>query len=146
MRWIPASGNDMLPPSQAILDRCQAFIRNDFNLIYELHHPGSFFRRLYPTREAYLDYAREVLSRDFSIRECRILKEEIGDEEARVIYYLDILYRGARLETLENCRLCRVENKWLFLTTQKIERHDFPAAPETIDWDDFERIEEKIIY
>jgi SEC-C motif-containing protein len=136
----------VLSPSQVILARCQAFVQNDFNLIYELHHPESFFRHLYPRQEDYLAYASEVLSRDFSIRECRILKEEIAGEEARVIYYLDILFRGERLETLENCRLRRLDDKWLYLTTQKIERHDFPAAPEMIDWDDFERVEEKIIY
>jgi SEC-C motif-containing protein len=136
----------MLTPAQVILARCQAFVAGNFARVHELHHPDSFFCRLYPSREGYLDYAREVLSRDFTIRECRILKEEVDGEEARAIYYLDILHRGERLESFEYCHLRRLGGEWRLLSTQKIERRDFPAAPEAIDWDDFERVEDKIVY
>ncbi|MFA5516706.1 MAG: hypothetical protein WDA20_10505 [Desulfuromonadales bacterium] len=133
-------------PSGVVLARCRAFVEGDFNLIYDSYHPDSFFRRLYPNRESYLDYAREVLSGEFEIRECRILKEQTFTDEAWVLYYLDILYQGTRRESFEYCRLGLLAGEWRFLTTQKIERQDFSGAPEAIDWEDFERVEEKIIY
>ena len=136
----------LLSPAELILERCRAFASGDYALVYDLHHPESFFRRLYPEREGYLEYARTVLRHDFRIRECRILKEQVTGEEARVIYYLDIFFKGERRESFELCRLRRRQGEWLYLETQKIERQDFPGSPEAIDWEDFERVKDKILF
>ena len=134
----------MTSPSEIILARCKAFSEGDFAFIYDTYHPDSFFRRLYPDRDAYLSFGHSVLAHDFRIRECRILREEISGEGARVIYYLDAVFQGRRLESFELCRLLRQGEGWLYRATQKMEREEFAGEIGEIGWDDFERVENKV--
>ncbi|MBE0599569.1 MAG: hypothetical protein IH614_20200 [Desulfuromonadales bacterium] len=134
-------------PATLILQRCRAFVGGDFGLVWDIHHPDSFFRGLYPDREAYLEFAGTSLQADFTIRECRILQEESGESAARVIYYLDIQFKGERRESFELCWLRRLDDgQWRYLATQKIERQEFHGEMDEIGWEDFERAEDKVIF
>lgn len=130
----------MSSPAELILARCRAFASGDFAFIYDSYHPDSFFRRLYPDRQGYLDYGHAVLEHDFRIRECRILKEEVSGDRARVIYYLDVLFKGKNLESFEYCRLVREGGRWLYRSTRKLERQEFGGEMEEIGWGDFEPV------
>lgn len=132
-------------PSELILARCRAFGAGDFGFIYDSYHPDSNFRRQFPDRRDYLAYARSALAVDFHIVECRILREEAG-EQARVIFYLDTLYRGRRVEILELALLLRTDGGWCYHSGQKIDRSDFAGEIEAIDWLDFEKISDKAVF
>ncbi len=135
----------MISPSELIIARCRAFAEEDFGFIYDTHHPDSFFRRLYPDRDGYVEYGRSTLSPTFRIRECRILHEEVRGDLARVIYYLDTEYKGERLESFELSRLRRMDEEgWLYYRTQKLERQDFDGEIEDIGWADFDRVQDKL--
>ncbi len=134
-----------MTPSELIIARCRAFVDGDFGFIYDTHHPDSFFRRLYPDRDAYLAYGRSTLGSAFRIRECRIVREEVRGNLARVIYYLDGEFKGERIESFELCRLRRTEGQgWLYQATQKMERALFAGGIDEIGWDDFERVDDKV--
>ncbi len=137
----------MLSPAEVVLARCRAFTDGDFPRIYDFYHPDSFFRRLYPEREGYLDYAREVLARDFAIE--RMPRSERGSRmattRASCIIWRSLSSNADRkVSNTPDCVFTMAAGA--FLTTQKLERHDFAGPPETIGWEDFDRVEEKIIY
>jgi SEC-C motif-containing protein len=133
-------------PADLILQRCRAFVEGDFGFIWDIHHPESFFRRLYPDRSSYLDYAGSTLLADFTIRECRILQQQEEEGEARVIYYLDILFKGERRESFELVWLRRLDGHWRYFATQKLDRQEFPGEVEAIGWADFEQVTDKIVF
>lgn len=130
----------MSTPAELILARCRAFVTGDFAFIYDTYHPDSFFRRLYPDRKSYLDYGHAVLGQDFHIRECRILREEVSGDRARVIYYLDALFKGRHLESFEFSLLVLEGGEWLYRSTRKLERQEFAGEIDEIGWDDFDRV------
>jgi SEC-C motif domain protein len=133
-------------PSELIRARCRAFAEGDFYFIHDSYHDASFFRRQFPDREEYVRNGRSSLSKEFEIRECRILKEEILVDQARVIYYLDTLSQGRRVETFELSIFKMTRNGWRYFATQKMDRHEFAGEIDSIDWQDFERIKEKFFF
>lgn len=133
-----------LSPSQMILARSRAFTEGDFGRVYDSYHPESNFCRQFPDRQAYLDYARSVLATDFVIQECQILREKVEGNQAQVIFYLDIRFRGERIETFELALLLRTGEGWRCHSSQKLGRDEFPGEIDAIDWRDFERVEKAI--
>jgi SEC-C motif-containing protein len=141
----PSAGRD-LTPAELVRARGRAFAERDFGFIFDTYHPDSNFRLQFPDRAAYIRYGRSTLAEDFQIRECRILKERIGDQETRVLFYLDTLFRGERSEVFESSLFLRTEEGWRYHSSQKLERTEFPGEIEAIDWEDFERVGEKIFF
>jgi SEC-C motif-containing protein len=135
-----------LSPSQLILARSRAFTEGDFGFIYDSYHPDANFCRQFSDRQAYLDYARSVLAADFVIQECRILREKVEGEQARVIFYLDIRFRGERIETFELALLLSTGEGWRYHSGQKLERREFAGEIGEIDWDAFEKVKEKVLF
>jgi len=133
-------------PAELILARCRAFGAGDFAFIYDSYHPDSNFRRQFPDRQEYLDYARTVLAADFRIADCRILRERSREGEAELILYLDILFRGERSECFERVLLRRLAGGWRYHSAQKLDRSDYRGAVDSIDWSDFERARDKIFF
>lgn len=133
-------------PAELLLARCRAFGSGDFAFVYDSYHPDSNFRRQFPDRREYLEYARTVLATDFSIADCRILRERRAGEEAEIILYLDILFRGERRECFERVFLRRFAGGWRYLAAQKLDRTDFGGAVDSIDWTDFERARDKVYF
>jgi SEC-C motif-containing protein len=137
---------DQLSPSQLILARCRAFSGGDFGFVYDSYHSDSNFCRQFPDRQAYVDYARTALAADFIIDECRILREKIEEVQARVIFYLDIRFRGQRIETFELALLLLTGEGWRCHSGQKLLRSEFAGEIDGIDWDDFEKAKEKVFF
>jgi SEC-C motif-containing protein len=137
---------NQLSPSQLILTRSRAFTEGDFGRVYDSYHPDSNFRRQFPDRQAYFDYARSVLAADFVIQECRILHERVEGDQARVIFYLDVRFRGERIETFELALLLSTGEGWRYHSGQKLERSEFAGKIDEIDWDDFEKVKEKVLF
>jgi len=135
-----------LSPSQLILARSRAFTEGDFGFIYDSYHPDSNFCRQFSDRQAYLDYARSVLATDFVIQECRILRERVEGDRASVIFYLDVHFRGERIETFELAQLLATEEGWRYHSGQKLERREFAGEIDDIDWDAFEKVKEKVLF
>jgi SEC-C motif-containing protein len=135
-----------LSPSQVLLARSRAFSEGDFGLVYDSYHPDSNFCRQFPDRQAYLDYARSVLATDFVIRECRILREKVEGNQARVIFYLDTMFLGQQAESFELALLLRTPGGWRCHSGQKLLRSEFAGKIDEIDWDDFEKAKEKVFF
>jgi len=141
---IPRTNLRHASPAELVRDRCRAFAAGDFGFIYDSYHADALFRQHFPDRSAYLAYGRATLSAEFRIRECRVLKERVGGERAQLLFYLDSLYRGERVETVECALLLRTEDGWRYHSGQKLSREELPAAIEDVDWSDFERAGENI--
>ena len=142
----PATIDPELTPSQLVAARCAAFQRGDFGFIYDSYHPDSPFRSLYPQRQAYLRQGRGELLRDYRIDECRVLREEIGESEARVLFYLATSFQGAAAETFELSSFLATAAGWRYLSSQKLERHQFAGGIAEIDWEAFERVKDQIFF
>lgn len=135
-----------LSPSELIRARSRAFTEGDFGCVYDSYHPDSYFCRQFPDRQAYLDYARSVLASDFVIDECRILQERVEGEQARVIFYLDARFRGRRVETFELALLLPDREGWRYHSGQKLLRSEFAGKIDEIDWEDFEKVKDKVFF
>jgi SEC-C motif-containing protein len=135
---------EQLSPSQLILARSRAFTEGDFGRVYDSYHPDSNFCRQFPDRQAYLEYARTALAADFIIDECRILREKIDRDQARVIFYMDIRFRGRRVETFELALLLMTGEGWRCHSSQKLSRDEFAGEIDAIGWEDFERAEKTV--
>jgi len=135
-----------LTPAELVRRRGEAFSAGDFAFIYDTYHPDSNFRAQFPSRKAYIALGRESLGRDFSIDQCRVLKEEVGADEARVLFYLATRFRGQAEETFELSRFFLTEGGWRYHSSQKLGRDEFAGALEEIGWSDFERVKDKVFF
>lgn len=135
-----------MTPSELVLARCRAFGEEDFGFIYDTYHPESYFRAQFPSRRAYLRHGANSLSNDFRIMECRILKEEIEDDEARVLFYLESLFREERIESFELSFFRMTARGWRYHSSQKLTRGEFAGEIEEIDFQDFDNIKDKIFF
>ncbi|WP_432821261.1 YchJ family metal-binding protein [Trichloromonas sp.] len=139
---IPAD----LSPAELVQRRGQAFASGDFAFIYDTYHPDSNFRSQFPDRTAYVAMGKNSLGKDFRIDQCRVLKEAVRSEEARVLFYLDTCYRGQREETFELSLFLLTEAGWRYHSSQKLARADFSGPLEAIDWVDFEQVKDKVFF
>ena len=135
-----------LTPAELVNARCDAFQRGDFDFIYDSYHPDSPFRGLYPQRQAYLRQGRVELLRDYRIRQCRVLRQEVGETEARVLFYLATTYQGRAGETFELSRFTLTVDGWRYHSSLKMDRQEFSGAIEEIDWEAFEGMKEQIYF
>jgi len=135
-----------ISPAELVLRRRDAFAEGDFAFIYDTYHPDSNFRTQFPNRQAYISLGKKSLQRDFHIDQCRILKEAVGNEEARVLFYLDTRFRGEREETFELSRFLRTERGWRYHSSQKLSRAEFSGTLEEIDWPDFAKVKDKVFF
>lgn len=135
-----------LSPAELVKRRGEAFSAGDFAFIYDTYHPDSNFRSQFPDRQGYIEMGRNSLQHDFRIDQCRILKEEIAAEEARVLFYLVIRFRGKREETFELSRFFLTDLGWRYHSSQKLNRDEFAGAVDEIDWHDFEKVKDKVFF
>jgi SEC-C motif-containing protein len=133
-------------PAELIRARCRALAAGDFATVYDTYHPDSNFRRQFPARQDYLDYAETVLAADFRITECRILRQRSAEGGVNLLLYFAYLYRGSRSELFELALLLRTEAGWRYHSAQKLQRPEFAGAIEAIDWEDFEKVREKVVF
>lgn len=135
-----------ITPAELVQRRGEAFAVGDFAFIYDSYHPDSNFRTQFPVRSAYMAAGRNSLGRDFHIDACRVLKEEVLGEEARVLFYLDTRYRGQREETFELSLFLLTAAGWRYHSSQKLPRSDFSGSLDEIDWADFDQVQDKVFF
>ncbi len=140
---IPAD----LSPAQLVEARRQAFACGNFAFIYDSYHAESPFRGHFPVRGDYLVYARRELRGRFRILECRILAEDRpSPEEARVLFYLDMLSGEDRHESLELSRFLQTAEGWRYHSGQKIERRQCPGPLEAVSIGQIESLADGICF
>lgn len=133
-------------PATLILDRAEACRAGDFAFVYDSYLDDSNFRRQFPHRQEYLDYAQEVLAVEFVLHECRVLRERISGEEAAVIFYQRVDFRGDVVETLELAHLRLTAAGWRLDRGEKLERSAVARPLDDIDWDDFAAAVDKVVF
>jgi SEC-C motif domain protein len=135
-----------ISPAELVRRRGNAFSAGDFGFIYDTYHPDSNFRSQFPNRNEYVAMGKNSLGQEFLIDQCRVLKEEVGVDEARVLFYLDTQYRGRREETFELSLFLLTDRGWCYLSSQKLGRDEFSGAVDEIDWADFEKVNDKVFF
>lgn len=138
--------NGIGTPSALILARAAASRSGDFGFIFDSYHADSNFRRQFPLRQDYLDFAHEVLDGEIVLRECRVLHERFDGEEAAVLFYQRVEAHGVMSETLELAWLKRGEQGWSFDCSERLDRSAIERPLEEIEWDDFARAAEKVVF
>lgn len=136
-----------LEPAEILTLRVRAFRLGDFGVIYDSYHDDSFFRAQFPDRDAYIRYAWAHLRRDFRIRTCRVLAvRQHSADEHHLIFHQIVEVADGLVETLEMARFYTTPQGWRYHSSQKIERSEFPGAPETIRFADFDRMQPKVFF
>lgn len=135
-----------LSPADFILARAAACRAGDFAFVYDSYLDGCNFRRQFPLRHEYLAYAQEVLSVDFVLHECRVLRDEHDGSSARVLFYQRLAYQGAVSETLELAHLRMTLAGWRFDYSEKLERAAVARPLESVGWDDFNNAPDKVVF
>lgn len=133
-------------PADLILARADASRRGDYGFIYDSYLADSNFRKQFPERTGYLDFAREMLAEQIELNECRILLARQRGETAEVLYYQQVTAAGKVTETLEVAQLLHTVHGWRFDCSARLERAAVQRPLEMIDWDDFEGAGEKVVF
>lgn len=136
----------ILSPAELILERSRAFARADYGAVFDSFHSGSNFRRQFSTRREYIAYGQESLAADFRILDCRVIREDVRDGEARVIFLLDMLVSGARQTFAELAWLRREEGAWRYHRGLKISEEELPEKPEELGFADFEKLDQRLVF
>jgi len=133
-------------PSELIMARTEAFVSGDFGFIYDSYHPESNFRRQFPDRGEYCRYGVESLSPDYKIIDCRVLDEDCGDGESRVLFLMRMHVQGTSLQFAELAWLKKEGQAWRYHRSQKMTSSELPAEPETLSFRDFSGLDPDTIY
>jgi uncharacterized protein YchJ len=135
-----------ITPSALILARAAALRRADYGYIFDSYHSASMFRQQFQQREDYVRFGWACLGKDFRILHCRIIAEEISGPEARVIFYMEIEVHGEAKAYAELAWMFREGGAWRYHRGQKIEESELPCPPGQLDFETFERVEQKVIF
>jgi len=133
-------------PTELIIDRVDAFRRGDFGAIFDSYHQDANFRRQFPDRESYIRYGWAHLGKEFRIRGCTVLREEIKGDEARVIFWLEFELHGVRHGVAELAWLQRSAGDWRYRCGQKLTAEELPVPLAQLDFVHFDDLAEKVIY
>jgi SEC-C motif-containing protein len=135
-----------ISPSQLILARVDAFRRCDFGFIFDSYHPASNFRRQFPDRDEYIRYGWANLGKEFRILACRVVREEIAGNTARLIFRLEFELHGVRQRYAELAWLEEAGESWRYRCGQKLEADAWPVPAAQLDFVHFEAVTEKVLY
>ena len=133
-------------PAELIMARSQAFGRGDFGFIHDSYHPESNFRRQFPDRAEYCRYGMDNLRPDYRIIDCRVLDEDCGDEESRVVFLMRMDVQGATVCFAELAWLRKVGREWRYHRGQKMTSSELPDEPENLSFGDFSDLDPDTVY
>jgi len=133
-------------PVDLVQARVRAFRKNDFAFIYDTYHSQSYFRKQFPDKEAYVRQGLRSLADDYVISECLIIKDHVDEDEAKVIFYLNINFRGMRQQSFELAFFYRENEEWRYHSSQKMSRQEYHGSVESINWTDFENVNDKVFF
>ena len=131
---------------ELLLARVAAFRQRNFAYIYDTYHPESFFLRQFPRRDEYLAFADEHLADRLQISSFEILREEMTEGQARIIYYQQLQIDGALQETIECGRVLLENGVWLYHSSQKLLLDEISGDPRQVTFEDFDRVVDKIVF
>jgi SEC-C motif-containing protein len=133
-------------PAELITARSQAFNRGDFGFVYDSYHSESNFRRQFPSREDYLRYGRSYLAPEYQIVCCEILAEKIGDDEAQVVFLIEMQAHGNVRHYAELAWLRSEGHQWRYHRGQKMTEEELPENKQLVTFTDFAKLEPSSIY
>ncbi len=133
-------------PSEFIQARAEAFKQADYGFVFDSYHTDSMFRQQFTDRDEYIHFGWANLGKEFRIRECRVLKEDVASSGARVIYFMEFEISGQCQAYAELAWLQREEGAWRYHRGQKITADELPCPLDQIDFDTFDQIGEKAIF
>ncbi|WP_327191986.1 YchJ family metal-binding protein [Syntrophotalea acetylenica] len=124
--------------AQLVLNRCEAFRRNDFRFIFSTYHKDAPFLQAFATCEEYLQYARQHLQGAFRILSCRVIgMRSVAGDEAQVLFCLEVACSGVVQSTVELACIRRVGEKLHYHSGAKRNLSEFSGRVENITFEDF---------
>lgn len=127
-------------PEALILARAEAFRAGDFGFIYDSYLPESSFLRLFPDRAAYVAYATGTLAATFQIVDCRILRVQVREATAYVLFRQIVVHDGATAIVVEVGRCEQdAEKHWRYAAGLKLDLERLPAGLVTATWEELEQ-------
>lgn len=133
-------------PSDLIFARNEAFSRGDFGFIYDSYHPESNFCRQFRDRDEYIHLGKTALAQEYQISRCQTIAEKIIGDEAQVIFLMSMVVQGVLRKYAELAWFVREEDRWYYLRGLKMTADDLPENPESLDFEDFERLDQDTIF
>ncbi len=133
-------------PSDIILARSEAFSRGEFGFIFDTYHSGSNFRRQFVERDEYVEFGKESLGQDYQITGCQILQHQENDDEAQVVFLMELKVHGALQNFAELAWLRLEDDSWLYHRGQKITNEELPERPQSLSFADFAKLDPSTIF
>ncbi len=133
-------------PPEIILARSEASSRGDFGFIFDTFHPESNFRRQFRERDEYLEFAEENLGQDYQIISCQILQYQEDEDEAQVVFLMEMRVHGA-VQRFAELAWLRLENDaWLYHRGQKMTEEELPESSQSLSFADFATLDQSTIF
>lgn len=133
-------------PSELILARSEAFSRGDFGFIFDSYHSGSNFRRQFIEREEYLGFAQSSLGQDYQITRCDVLQHQQNDDEAQVIFLMELKFQGNTQQYAELAWLRQENGAWCYHRGLKISNEELPESPQILSFADFAKLDQSTVF
>jgi len=133
-------------PSELILARSEAFSRGDFGFIFDTYHSESNFRRQFIEQEEYLEFAQSSLGQDYQITRCEVLQHQQNDDEAQVIFLMEMKFQGSMQQYAELAWLRQENNAWRYHRGLKISNEELPESPQTLSFADFAKLDQSTVF
>lgn len=133
-------------PSELILARSEAFSRGDFGFIYDSYHSESNFRRQFVERDQYLELGKASLSQDYQISGCQVVEYQQVDDEAQVVFLIEMKVHGAPQRFAELAWLRQENEMWRYHRGQKISNEELPEDPQSLRIADFAKLDPSTIF
>ena len=133
-------------PSELILARSEAFSRGDFGFIFDSYHSESNFRRQFIEREEYLGFAQSSLGQDYQITHCEVLQHQQNDNEAQVIFLMEMKFQGSMQQYAELAWLRQENDAWCYHRGLKIPNEELPESPQSLSFADFAKLDQSTVF
>ncbi|MCK4507207.1 MAG: hypothetical protein KAU27_01615 [Desulfuromonadales bacterium] len=133
-------------PSEMILVRSEAFSRGDFGFIFDTYHSESNFRRQFIERNEYIEFGKASLGQDYQIVGCQILEHQENDDEAQVIFLMELKVHGTLQSFAELAWLRQENDAWCYHRGLKIPNEDLPENPQSLSFADFAKLDPSTIF
>ncbi len=133
-------------PAELILARSEAFSRGDFSFIYDSYHSESNFRRQFTERDEYLEFAQSSLGQDYQISSCEVLQHQHKDDEAQVIFLVEMKAHGIIQRFAELAWLRQENNVWHYHRGLKITNEELPESSQSLSFTDFARLDQSTVF
>lgn len=133
-------------PAELILARSQAFCCGNYGFIFDSYHTESNFRRQFVARDDYLQFGKASLGQDYQILSCQVLAEKVRDQEAQVVFLMQMKAHGDEQLYAELAWLRREGGAWRYHRGLKMCAEDLPEDPRVLSFADFAKIDPATIF